>query len=391
MIEKYERFDSEFTTAKYSITGLIRTKLNSKNSLTSGFYIDYLNFDLYNRDIYANLGRDSVRVDVQDNTTLYQAYSTWKHRFNTKFLFNAGLHAQYYSLNEQLSVEPRFGLQYVINGRHMLSAGFGLHNQIQSIYTSFVQTETAANNFLLTNTDLDYTTSRHAAITYDWNISENLRLKAETYYQQLNNVPVERKSSSFSSLNTGASFVPSDVDSLINNGTGSNYGIELTIERFFDKGYYFLITSSLFESNYKGSDDIKRNTAFNTQYVLNALAGKEWRVGKKRNYLVFNVKLTTIGGKYLTPIDQQASSVLGRTVFDEANAYSVKQDPYFRMDVKISYRKEYKRSTLEAALDLQNVTGNQNIFAQSYNPRTNSIVTQYQQGFFPVPFVRLTF
>lgn len=391
VIEKYQRFDSEFTTAKYSFTGITRTKFNSKNSLTSGFYIDYLNFDLYNRDIYANLGRDSVRVDVQDNTTLNQVYSTWKHRFNSKLLFNAGLHAQYYSLNEQFSVEPRLGFQYVINGRHSISAGFGLHNQIQSIYTSFVQTEIVDNTVLLTNTDLDYTTSRHAAITYDWNINEHLRLKAETYYQQLNNVPVERNPSSFSSLNTGASFVPSDEDSLINNGTGSNYGIELTLERFFDKGYYFLITSSLFESTYEGSDEIKRNTAFNTQYVLNALAGKEWRVGKKKNYLVLNVKLTTIGGKYLTPIDQQASAALGRTVYDEANAYSVKQDPYFRMDVKISYRKEYKRSTLEAALDLQNVTGNQNIFAQSYNPRTNSIVTQYQQGFFPVPFVRFTF
>jgi hypothetical protein len=42
-------------------------------------------------------------------------------------------------------------------------------------------------------------------------------------------------------------------------------------------------------------------------------------------------------------------------------------------------------------LDLQNVTGNQNIFSQTYNTRTNSIANQYQQGFFPVPFVRYTF
>jgi hypothetical protein len=59
--------------------------------------------------------------------------------------------------------------------------------------------------------------------------------------------------------------------------------------------------------------------------------------------------------------------------------------------VKLAYRKEYKRSSLEIAVDLQNVTGNQNIFAQNYNPRTNTIVTQYQQGFFPVPFIRYTF
>lgn len=388
---RYNRFDSEFTTTKYTLSGLIRTKFNSKNSLTSGFYVDQLNFDLFNRDVYANLNRDSVRIDVNDRTTLYQVYTTWKHRFNSRFLFTAGVHSQYYSLNEQLAVEPRVNFQYVINGNHAVSAGYGLHNQVQSIYTSFVQTPLPGNQISLTNTGLDFTTSQHVVLTYDWNINQHLRLKAETYYQSLKNVPVEQSPGPFSALNTGASFVPSDVDSLVNNGRGKNFGVELTLEKFFSKGYYFLITTSLFESRYRGSDGIERNTAFNTQYVLNALGGKEWRVGKKSNYLVLNVKLTTIGGKYLTPINLAASQKFGRTIFDEANAYSVKQDPYFRMDVKISYRKEYKRSTLEAAVDFQNVTGNKNIFAQSYNPRSNSIVTQYQQGFFPVPFVRFTF
>jgi hypothetical protein len=61
---------------------------------------------------------------------------------------------------------------------------------------------------------------------------------------------------------------------LINNGTGSNYGVELTIEKFFSKGYYGLITASIYNSNYKGSDGITRNTAFNGRYVYNILAGK---------------------------------------------------------------------------------------------------------------------
>ncbi len=73
------------------------------------------------------------------------------------------------------------------------------------------------------------------------------------------------------------SFVAPEQDSLVNNGTGRNYGVELTVERFFHESYYFLVTTSLFDSRYKGSDGISRNTAFNTRYVLNALAGKEWR------------------------------------------------------------------------------------------------------------------
>jgi hypothetical protein len=391
VVARYKRIEGEFNTAKYSAVGFLRTKFNAKNSLTSGFYIDYTDFSLLNRDFYANLGTTLTRVNIEDQTTLYQAYTTWRHRLSPKLSINLGAHAQYYSLNEQTVIEPRASAQYLINGNHSLSLGYGLHNQAQSIYTSYIQTELENGTRTLTNTNLDFTRAQHTVLTYDWNISDHLRLKAETYYQALSNVPIERNPSSYAALNDGSSFIPSDTDSLVSEGSGSNYGVELTLERFFNKGFYFLITGSLFDSRYKGSDGIERNTAFNTQYVLNTLAGKEWRVGQKKNYLVLNLKLTTIGGKYLSPVDVAASQQKGRTVYDESRAFSEKQDPYFRVDLKFSYRKEYAKSTLEMAVDFQNLTNNQNIFSQAYNARTNKVVTQYQQGFFPVPFVRFTF
>jgi hypothetical protein len=386
----YLRAEGELTQVKPSLVFHTRTKFNPRNSLTSGIYIDANRFDLYNRDVYANLGLDSVRVNVEDTYQLYQAYSTWRHRFNNKFSINTGLHAQYYSLTDQAVLEPRIGASYVINGRHTLSAGFGVHNQAQNIYTSYVQTR-QDDDYILTNKDLGFTTNTQYVVTYDWFITENLRLKAEAYYQTLTNVPVEAQPSSYSAINSGLGFAPDDRDYLVNEGTGTNKGVELTIERFFTDDYYFLVTGSLFDSKYKGSDDIERNTAYNTQYVLNALAGKEFRVGRKKNYLVFNLKMTTVGGRYLTPIDLDASGSFGRPIYVESEAFSEKQDPYFRTDIRVSYRKEYRKSTLEVALDLQNVTNNKNIFAQTYNPRTNSIATEYQQGFFPVPFIRYTF
>lgn len=391
VIARYNQGEASFINTKYSLTGLARTKFSSKNSITSGFYIDAMSFDLFNRDIFANLGRDSVRININDNAVLYQAYSTWRHRFNNVFSINTGVHAQYYSLNEQVAIEPRLGVQYVISPTQSLSLGYGLHNQTQSAYTSYVQTKVGANTYVLTNKKLDYTTSQHLVLTYDWNITENVRLKAEGYYQSLSNVPVERNASSFSAINTGTSFEPTNADSLVNEGVGENYGIELTLERFFNKGYYYLLTTSIFNSTYEGSDGVERNTAYNTQYVFNALFGKEFKLGTKQKFLSVSLKTTIIGGKYLTPIDFAASQQFGRTIYKQDDAFSIKQDNYFRTDLKIAYRKEYKRSTLEVALDLQNVTNNQNIFAQNYNPRTNSIVTQYQQAFFPVPFVRYTF
>jgi len=387
---KFKRAEAKFNTGKTSFVFYTRTKFNSKNSLTSGVYVDYLNFDLYNHDFYANVNKDTIRLNAADDNFLTQVYSQWKHRFSNQFSFTAGVHLQNYSLNSQTVVEPRASFTYQITGRQSLSVGYGLHHQAPSITTSYTQLTTAAGA-IFPNKSLDFVASQHYVLTYDWNINESLRLKAEAYYQELSNVPVENKSSSFSAINTGISFGPSNAVNLVSNGQGTNYGLELTLERFFSKGYYFLITISLFDSKYRGSDNVERNTAYNTQYVLNTLAGKEFRVGKNRNFLSLNLKVTSIGGRYLTPLDATASANYGQAVYIESEAFSEKQTPYFRTDFRVAYRKEYKKSSLELALDLQNVTNHQNIFTQSYNPRTNTIVYQYQQGFFPVPYLRYTF
>jgi hypothetical protein len=50
------------------------------------------------------------------------------------------------------------------------------------------------------------------------------------------------------------------------------------------------------------------------------------------------------------------------------------------------------RASPEGSVEInQNIFNTKNIFSQSYNPRTNTVVTQYQQSFFPVPYVRFTF
>jgi len=147
----------------------------------------------------------------------------------------------------------------------------------------------------------------------------------------------------------------------------------------------------LFESKYKGSDGIERNTAFNTGYAANLLAGKEFALGKKGNVLYANFKASRIGGRYFTPLNLSASKDAGRAIFDYSKPFSEKQSDYFRIDLKIGWRRDFKRSSMEFAVDLQNVTNHQNIFSQGYNKYTNTISTEYQTGFFPVPMFRYTF
>ena len=186
-------------------------------------------------------------------------------------------------------------------------------------------------------------------------------------------------------LNTGASFQPDLQDKLVNNGTGKNYGAELTIEKFFSKGFYALFTSSIYESKYKGSDEVERNTAFNGKYVYNILLGKEFKVGKdKRNAISTDLKITNAGGRYFTPIDLQASDLYGKEV-RSTEVYSERYSNYFRMDIKIGYILNSSRRKISQSfsLDIQNVSNNKNVFSQSYDSHRKSINTTYQLGFFP--------
>lgn len=390
VISQYLRNEGRFATTKYSLNLLTRTKFDRKNTLTSGIMIDVTNADFFQRDIYANVNKDTTRLNVADVSTLYQFHSTWKHRFNTHWSFQAGAHGQYFDLNQQWALEPRAAIQFIPGaGNHMLSLGYGLLNQTQLLTTHYAQTRND-DRMLLTNIDLGFSTSHQVVASYEWFITERLRLKAEGYYQSLSKLPVEQNPSSYAAINSGISFGPVSKDSLVNNGSGRNYGLELTLERFFDKGYFFLVTSSLFNSKYKGSDGVERNTAYNTQHVVNVLGGKEWTLNKGM-FLSASLKVTSIGGPYLTPLNLEASEAMGYAVYDESKAYSERQRSYFRTDLKIAFRRELKKSTMEFSMDFQNLTNSKNVFAQTYNPRTNSMTVLYQQPFFPVPYFRITF
>jgi hypothetical protein len=381
-----------FKTYKYSLNGQYLYKINSKNSLTAGFYNDFQDYNLFNKDIYQGT-INVVRVDKKGSNYLGQGYLQWKHRFSTRFSITPGIHTQYTDQGNAFAIEPRIGARYNITENQSINFGYGMHNQMQSVYTYAVETQTPAG-IVMTNKNLGFTRSQHIVLGTERLITDNTSLKAEAYYQFIDKAPVtaDSRPSSYSALNYGNDFAPDNKDSLVNNGLGENFGIEITLERTFTKGFYYLITASVFDSKYRGSDKVWRNTAFNTGYVLNALVGKEWKLGKSgTNVFALNLKFSTIGGRYLTPLNLQASQEAESAIFEETRAFSQRQSEYLRADVKLSYRIEYSKSTLEFALDLQNVTNHQNVFNQQYNRRTNQIVTQYQQGFFPVPFVRYTF
>jgi hypothetical protein len=374
--------------SKISLTDLLVYKHNARNTLKSGFFLDQIHFSLkdstLNDSVYRRL-RNST-----GNTYLIQAFSQWQHKFSDQLTLNSGLHFQQLLLNNSVALEPRVGIKWQLVPKQTLSLAVGMHSQMQTIFNYFNETKLSNNTYITTNKNLDFTRSNQVVLGYDFNFSDHMRLKSEIYYQSLYNIPVEIRKSSFSNANEGADFNNPSTDSLVSEGTGRNYGLELTIEKFLSAGYYYLLTASIFDSKYKASDGKEYNTAFNGNYITNALAGKEWNIGSKSR-LNLGIRLTYAGGKRYTPIDLEKSRFIGSEIRENDKAFSLQYKPYFRTDVKIAYKIESKKVTTEFSVDIQNVSNHKNVFTRSYNPPTQSINTEYQLGLFIIPQFRITF
>jgi hypothetical protein len=242
------------------------------------------------------------------------------------------------------------------------------------------------------NRSLDFSKAHHFVVGYENRFAQDWRIKAEGYYQYLFDIPVETTASGFSLLNAGSDFTFPEKAGLVNNGKGNNLGVELTIERFLSKGFYLLGSASLFDSKYKGSDGVERNSTFNYGYVANVLGGREWKVGN-RSALTMDIRFSTIGGRYTTPVDLPQSIAQRKEVLDETRYNSEQLDPYLRLDVKPGFRINSKKRKLSQTffLDLQNVTNRENIFLRRYNPLYANVGKVNQIGFFPDLLYRIQF
>jgi len=369
-------------------------KINSKNTFTVGFSAEVHNIAY--QDSFLN--RDQIVPFYQATTdtkeqglTIFQAYTQWQHKFNNQLTLNTGLFGQQFTYNNTYTIEPRMGLSYEPITKHKLSLAYGLHSRAPAMFYYFIESyDEKTNTLFQTNNDLDFLKTHHFVLGYDYSITENLRLKAEAYYQDLYNIPINEYSSNYSILNAGAEFHLWRTDSLVNTGTGKNFGLELTVEKYLNNNWYFLFTGSLFDSYYTPSDNIERRTAFAANYATNALAGYELKLNNSFS-LDFNTKVTWSGGKRNYYLDENESMIQRKAVYDEEKAFSEREKDYFVLDFRISLKNNSKKYSQEWALDISNLTNNQNIYDKTYNAGDNSIGYIYQQGIFPMFLYRINF
>ena len=233
----------------------------------------------------------------------------------------------------------------------------------------------------------------HNVVSHDWLFARDFHFKTEVYYQELFNVPVANERENYFSLLNLNSFNREFVGiPLVNVGRGFNYGVEFTLEKYFSKQYYFLVTASLFDSKYKALDGKIRNTRFNKNFIYNSVLGKEFYIGKTdENIIDMNFRVAWVGGNRYTPIDLERSRLSNQSIFQTNRAFEAQLPNYFRIDFKVSYRLNKPKLAFITTLDIQNVTNRSNIDYLFYDPQTATIRKRQSLGIVPTINFKLEF
>lgn len=383
-------YDAKYTQTKITFSSVYTQKISAKSNIRTGFIINQLNYNLVQKD-RADTTFLIEKINVKGSTQTAQLFFQWNHKLTSKLTTNAGLHYLHLFLNNTYSIEPRASLKYEISTKQNFSFGYGLHSQIQPIGVYFAKVPLNNNTYFTPNKNLGLSKAHHFVLGYDFNITEYSHIKTEVYYQYLFNVPVSNDSSStFSVLNVTDGY---NTEALVNKGFGKNYGLELTYERFLHNDLYYIVSFSWFDSKYKAANNTWYNTRFNSNYASAITIGKEWTLSEKRkNRIVgFNLKTVYIGGFRYTPIDLNASIISGKTVYIDSKTFESKNPDYFRLDIRISVKRNFKKLTSTLALDIQNATNRQNVAGQYFDSNTGKIKYYYQILFTPILSYRLEF
>ncbi len=376
---RFEEDDNK--QSKLSLHSVYHHKFSANTRLRAGLMLTQQDFDI------RSLLNNSLQAQGKGGGLLWQPYLGLQSRLNAQLDLNLGLHYTYFDFNGSNAVEPRASLEWKVNDQNSVSFSYGLHSQLQLPQLYFAQLNEADNS------DLGLNKAHHLILAYQRQFGQATEIRGEAFYQSLFDIPVSaHRPSSFSALNLLEGFV---TERLANEGTGQNYGVELSLRQYLNRSIYYLLNATYYESTYQGSDGVERNTRYNGNYIVNLTAGKEWRwrtakKGKDR-LLGINGRVAMIGGFRDSPIDVAASAEAGKTVYVEDELFTIQQKQFFRIDLRIYYKRNKPKYSSTLSLDIQNLTNAENVAYTYYDTYKKTLVQKNQLTLIPILSYRIAF
>ena len=382
--------DDDFTERKIALSSVFSHKINARQRLKAGLqasqeYTDFRSFYEYKTGSFSFSGRLEG--------WLFQPFADWEIDLTPRLELTTGLRLSHftYALGST-SFEPRISLSYSPGNGKQVSLAYSLNSQAQAPQVFAFLSQPKRGQGLMK--------SHHFVAGYRQVLNKSLIFNAETYFQATSNVPVLPVAGTFSALNITDYSITSlsatfgqGLTQLITAGEGRNYGLDVSLQKFILDRYYFLLAGSLYRSEYAAVGSSWRRTRFDGGHTLNLTGGREFVKTKTGKVVTkgINAHAAWIGGFRDTPIDVAASEERGYTVYRQEEAFTVKLDDYFRIDLRlyVKWNKSGRNSML--SLDIQNVMSRKNSQYHYYDSVQGGVVTKRQLGLIPILSWRLEF
>ncbi len=382
--------DERFVNGKYVLAASYNGKIRSNLSYAVGLNANRLVYDVFANRYDGFTGIYRTNVKGKGSTWYTQAYIQGNYQPFPSTSIKGGITFVNYAFNGVSNIEPRIELSQNI-GNHRLSLAYAHSSQIVPFTSSFT-TSTDFNTGTITgfpNLDLPLMKSHYFNSGLLIGITEYMSLKVEPYYQLLYDIPASTIGQrTFWLLNAGDEF---ETDPLKSTGSGKNYGVDISLEKYFANQFFFMINTSVFKSEFrKDSGSPEYPTRYASDLIGSLTTGKEWQF-QSGNTFEIGLKFLYSDGLRYTPINEAGSEIFRRTIEFQDQAFANKTTDYFRMDVRISYRKNMPTRSWKLSLDIQNATNRVNQERPEYDFLRKEVVFDPQASIIPVISYTLDF
>jgi outer membrane cobalamin receptor len=277
-----------------------------------------------------------------------------KNLFNKKLLVSAGVRTDLNSFTENgnnplKTLSPRISFAYHLTPQFDITSSVGTYFKIPT-YTALGFKDL---NNVFVNKSMDYIQSTHYVLGAQYLPKTSLRFTLEGFYKQYNNYPVSQLTG-VSQANLGSDFGSIGSEKLLSMGKGETYGFEIFVQQKLIKKIFYVVSYSYIRSKFSGIDGRLLPSSWDTKSLFTATMGyklpKQWDLGLKYRF---------VGGVPYTPFDMQLSQqnyvTKGAGELDYSQLNSRRLDNYNQLDLRIDKRINFKKTTLNIYIDLQNV------------------------------------
>lgn len=357
--------DERYLTKQMTGHLVYKYNFNPKVSTKLGAMYTHANYDLFHAEWNRQGGkRDTIifqrRPDAPSNSNnISQVYMQWNFKPHYKLEIITGFNALVSTLGKH-NYGPafHFAAKYIVNKNAQIAfhSGNNYKTQPPAFYYTKSYIDGAGYNIGSFQNVLAYTQA----------LGRKYKLTTEVYFQYLDRILSKTESNSGRTEHFSFS---NDVqgngrNGMISTGDVRNYGVDVALERKFDRGTFFIVSGSLFDSKFKvnyytGPSDWY-NTRYNVGYTGTFTGGKTWKIN---NNTFFEVGLRMLfnGGAPVTPIVAGMETVDGpQPVLDHSRPFSERTSPYFRPDLRLAWRKNKVKNAWWLALDIQNFINRRN-------------------------------